>query len=83
MRKKFTLVASLAFAAALCAGAAANVTTADAATEWDNFAISASSVRLGTGKDGGGITLGWRFCAQSGTTNIRGTFTISDITIVK
>ena len=50
MRKKFTLVASLAFAAALCAGVAtANVTT-QAETDWANgLKVSATSVRLGTG----------------------------------
>ncbi len=48
MRKKITLVASLAFAAALCAGVGAANVNADAAT-WTGFEITATSVRLGNG----------------------------------
>lgn len=46
MRKKFTFVASLAFAAALCAGVAGASVTAQADTEWaNNFKISATAIR--------------------------------------
>ena len=45
MRKQFTLVASLAFAAALSAGFAAANVTANAAETKDGFAITATSVR--------------------------------------
>ena len=45
MRKKFTLVASLAFAAALCAGVASATVTADAAETKSGFAITATAVR--------------------------------------
>ena len=46
MRKKIALVASLAFAAALCAGVAGANVTAQAETNWNDFEISATSVRL-------------------------------------
>ncbi len=49
MRKKITLVASLAFAAALCAGVGAANVTAQAETDWTKFQISESAVRLGDG----------------------------------
>ncbi len=45
MRKKFTLVASLAFAAALCAGIAGANVNAKAETNWSDFEISATAIR--------------------------------------
>ena len=48
MRKKFTLVASLAFAAALSAGVAGVSIQANADT-WTGFAVKATSVRIGNG----------------------------------
>ena len=45
MRKKFTLVASLVFAAALCAGVATANVQADAAEQKTGFAITATAVR--------------------------------------
>lgn len=45
MRKNLTLVASLAFAAALCAGVGAANVQADAAGNYSGFAITATSVR--------------------------------------
>ena len=45
MRKQFTLVASLAFAATLSAGFAAANVTANAAETKADFAITATSVR--------------------------------------
>ncbi len=47
MRKKISLVASLAFAAALCAGVGAADVTAQAETDWATFTITDASVRLG------------------------------------
>ena len=49
MRKKLTLLASLAFAAALSAGVAGASISAQADTDWANFQIKEASVRLGNG----------------------------------
>ena len=60
MRKNLTLVASLAFAAALCAGVGAANVQADAASVKDGFAITATSVRYDDpAKDG--VDSGLRF----------------------
>ncbi len=53
MKKKFTLVASLAFAAALSAGIAGASVTAQAETDWGtDFKITEAAVRLGDGTVG-------------------------------
>ncbi len=60
MRKNLTLVASLAFAAALCAGVGAANVQADAAENYSGFAITATSVRYDdTTKEG--VDSGLRF----------------------
>ena len=48
MRKKITLVASLAFAMALCAGVASANVSAQADTDWTQFTISEASIRTAT-----------------------------------
>ena len=79
MRKKLTLVASLAFAAALCAGVGAANVTAQAQTDWEAFEISATSVRLDN-PNNDYVDSGLRFKVDCPTNKVDSAYTVLTMT---